>query len=79
MVPENKLAPDYNIKREYGRPRTSPHNTFETEYKRILAEFLKENKNIKLSSTPTKEMQEVFKLQDKQHILYDKNYLEERK
>lgn len=78
-IPENKLAPDYNIKREYGRPRTSPHNTFETEYKRILAEFLKENKNIKLSSTPTKEMQEVFKLQDKQHILYDKNYLEERK
>ena len=78
-IPENKLAPDYNIKREYGRPRTSPHNTFETEYKRILAEFLKENKNIKLSSTPTKEMQEVFKLQDKQHILYEKKYLEERK
>ena len=78
-IPENKFAPDYNIKREYGRPRVSPRNTFETEYKRILAEFLKENKNIKMSSTPTKEMQEVFKLQDKQHILYDKNYLEERK
>lgn len=78
-IPENKFAPDYNIKREYGRPRVSPRNTFETEYKRILAEFLKENKNIKMSSTPIKEMQEVFKLQDKQHILYDKNYLEERK
>lgn len=78
-IPENRFAPDYNIKREYGRPRTSPRNTFETEYKRVLAEFLRENKNIKMSSTPTKEMQEVFKLQDKQHILYDKNYLEERK
>ena len=78
-IPENKFALDYNIKREYGRPRTSPYNTFETEYKRVLAEFLKENKNIKLSSTPTKEMQEVFKLKDRQHILYDINYLEERK
>ena len=78
-IPENRFAPYYNIKREYGRPRTSPRNTFETEYKRVLAEFLRENKNIKMSSTPTKEMQEVFKLQDKQHILYDKNYLEERK
>lgn len=78
-IPENKFAPDYNIKREYGRPRVSPHNTFETEYKRILAEFLQENEDIKLSSTPTKEMQEVFRLQDKQHILYNKSYLEERK
>ena len=78
-IPENKFAPDYNIKREYGRPRTSPSNTFETEYKRVLAEFLQKNKNIRLSSTPTKEMQEVFELQDKQHILYDINYLKERK
>lgn len=78
-IPENRFAPDYNLKREYGRPRTSPRNTFETEYKRVLTEFLQKNENIKMSSTPTKEMQKVFKLKDKQHILYDINYLEERK
>lgn len=61
-----------------GRPRVSPYNTFLTEYKRITSEFLSEHENIRLSSTPTQEMIEVFNLKDKQHIFYDINKLKRK-
>lgn len=70
--------PNKNYKVNIGRPRISPYNTFLTEYKRITSEFLAEHENIRLSSTPTKEMIEVFKLKDKQHIFYDINKLKRK-
>lgn len=54
-----------------GRSRVSSYNTFLTEFKRVTAEFLQENENIKLSSTPNKQMIKIFNLKDKQHIFYD--------
>lgn len=65
------VAKDFEIIERYGRPRVSAWNTFETEYKRILGEILKDNSYIKLSSTPTKEMKKVFALKTGQYILYD--------
>lgn len=72
-------AKEFEIIEKYGRPRASSWNTFETEYKRILGEILKENEYIKLSSTPTKKMKKVFKLRDGQHILYDAKKIENEK
>ena len=60
-----------DVKVNIGRQIASPYNTFFTEYKRITEEFLQENEDIKLSSTPTKEMIKTFNLKDKQHIFYD--------
>lgn len=69
------VAKDFEIIERYGRPRVSAWNTFETEYKRILGEILKDNSYIKLSSTPTKQMKKIFGLRTSQHILYDSRKL----
>jgi len=69
------VAHDFEIIERYGRPRASRKNTFETEYKRVKAEILKENKNLRLSSTPTNKMKQVFNLKDGQYIWYDINKL----
>lgn len=71
-VKESCVAHDFELRDfKIGRHRVSSYNTFLTEYKRITAEFLQENENIKLSSTPTKQMMKIFNLKDKQHIFYD--------
>lgn len=76
LVKESCVAHDFELnnkdfKINSGRHRVSSYNTFITEYKRITAEFLQENENIKLSSTPNKQMIKIFNLKDKQHIFYD--------
>ena len=79
LVKESCVAHDFELRDfKIGRPRVSPYNTFLTEFKRVTAEFLQENKNIKLSSTPTKQMTKIFHLKDKQHIFYNVEKLERR-
>lgn len=75
QVAEFCASKEFEIIEKYGRPRVSAWNTFETEYKRVLGEILQEYPYIKKSSTPTKEMKQVFKLKTGQHILYDSRKL----
>ena len=75
LVEEFCKGKEFEIMERYGRPHTSSWNTFQTEYKRVIGKILQEYPHIKLSSTPTKQMQRVFHLKSGKHILYDSRKL----
>ena len=76
-VNESCVAKEFEIIERYGRPHTSGWRTFDLEYKRVMSKILQKYNYIKKSNTPTKEMEQTFKLRDKKHILYDARILEE--